>query len=429
MKKIFELCPNRLVVLCLVLGANLLWAQTAERTTSGGEKRQKKNAAAPQAAAPLDAEGWYEQARRHAGRGNLELAITAYENFLRQTETQKDAQERLQALREQLEQKQLADKLERRYNNGKAALIARDWPRAVLEFEMIARQSPNFRDAAKRLAEAQGKLASEKVETAVVRFYALARVAQSWNELDEACAALQAVLRLDPNYRDASARLQALERVRAQTVAGGVDTMRADTLYHMAQRAAEQSDWLQAVIALEALHLVQPNYRDVRERLPEARAALSLTQTAQNTATGASSEASFSFSQIGGLAVLMALPILGWLFYSPAFRARRLLLRHDYRSAAKVYEGLLTRDPSRVKYFPKLAEIYLLEGRTDEEAMKVYRNVLQLNLAANHREEINAVVAQQYLQEGRTDSDAIEVLEKQLAVEMHRQSRALVKAG
>ncbi len=426
MKKMTKYCQCVLTLLTLSLATDKLWAQPQERAANAGsERRQKKSVAAE----PADANGWYEQARRHAARGNLELAIAAYEKFLRQTEIQKDAQERLQALRQQLEQKQLAEKLERRYAQGKAASTARDWPRAVVEFETITRHEPNFRDAAKRLTEAQNKLAGENRETAVVRLYALGLAAMKWNELDEAHVAFQAVLRLDPNYRDTSARLHALENLRAQLVSGNEADALADSLKRMAQRAAAQSDWQQAVIALEALRIVRTNDREVIDRLAEARTALALTQAAQNAAPVSSSEQSMSFSQIGGLTVLMSLPALGWLFFSPSARARRLRLRHDYRSAAKIYESELTRHPSRVKYFPKLAEIYLLEGRKDDEAMKVYRNVLQLNLAANNREEINAVVAQQYLQEGRTDADAIEVLEKQLEAELHRQSRALVKVG
>lgn len=53
----------------------------------------------------------------------------------------------------------------------------------------------------------------------------------------------------------------------------------------------------------------------------------------------------------------------------------------------------------------------------------IYKTVLQLNLATHNREEINVVVAQKYLVEGRTDSDAIEILEGALKAEQRRQQR------
>lgn len=425
MKSIRKIYPYAVLCLLLALAASAAPAQTQERPANAGNaKRQRKPAAEAQ---PTDANGWYEQALRHAGRGNLELAIAAYEKFLAQTDMQKDAHERLHALRQQLEQKHLSEKLERRYANGKAALNARDWPRAVVEFETIARQTAGFRDTDKRLQEAQSKLASENAETMIVRLYALGVSALAWNEINEAQAAFMNVQRLAPNYRDTPAQLQRLENMRAQDASGKASAALADSLTRLAQDAANTSDWMQAVIALEALHVLYPRDAEIITRLAEARTALALSQNAATT--GTETDATLPLAHIGGFAALLVLPALGWLYFTPAARAKRMLLRNDYRSAAKIYETELTRHPSRVKYFPKLAEIYLLEGRKDDEAMKIYRNVLQLNLAANHREEINAVVAQQYLQEGRTDSDAIEVLEKQLEAELNRQNRALVKVG
>lgn len=422
-----KIYPHAFGLLLASLAACELQAQAQERPANvSNARRQKKPVAAAQ---PTDANGWYEQAQRHAGRGNLELAIAAYETFLRQADIQKDAQARLAALREQLERRNLGEKLERRYADAKAAMTARDWTRAVVELATIAQHDANFRDVAKRLAEAQNQLANGNSGSAVVRLYALGLAAMTWNELDEAHAALHAVLRFDPDYRDTKLRLQALESMRARAASQPAPVMPVDSLYNMAQRAAARSDWPQAVIALEALRLVQPEYRDALERLAEARTALALTQTPAAESAVASAPENFSWPYLGGLAALLVLPALGWLYLSPDVRAKRLLARHDFRAAAKLYEGLLARHPSRVKYFSKLAEIYLQEGRKDDEAMKVYRNVLQLNLVAAHREEINTMVAQQYLQEGRTDSDAIEVLEKQLEAEMQRQSRALVKAG
>jgi hypothetical protein len=74
-----------------------------------------------------------------------------------------------------------------------------------------------------------------------------------------------------------------------------------------------------------------------------------------------------------------------------------------------------------VKLYSALANIYLLLGRNDENAIKVYKMVLQLNLNTRHRDEMSTIVAQNYLTEGRTDSDAIEVLESALKAEQRRQ--------
>lgn len=401
MKKFQELHQRWFVLLALLLAANALWAQPKESEPS--------------------ADTLYEQARKHAARGNLELAIAAYEAFLQNSDIHKDAQERLQSLREQLELKQRNDKLERKYASGLAALKARDWAQATLEFETLLAHAKTFRDAEKRLNEARNRLAKENPEALAVRFYTLGIAAMAWNELDEARTAFEEVLSLKSDFREARLRLQALERTREQAAQGYGHIMLADSLARAADLAAARNDWKEAAVALEALRILEPNNHDVVNRLATARTTLGMMQTRPPAEENAS-QTNFSSFHLGGMAALIVLPALGWLLLSPTVRARRLMLRHDYRSAAKVYEKLLERHPNRVKYFSKLADIYLLEGRKDDEAMKVYRNVLQLNLAVGDREKINATVAQQYLLEGRTDADAIEVLEKELALELHRKN-------
>ncbi len=437
MKGILEARRHLPVLLVLVLITSALWAQSQQsKPNAGVEEERSEKPARKRAAATVDPNinGLYEQARKYAARGNLEMAIAKYEELLQQADPPQDAEERLLALRSQLEQKQLAERIERSYAAGLTALKARDWTRAALELEKVVAKKPGFRDAAARLAEAQGKLAREGVESVAVRYYAIGMAAMEWHDLEEARIAFERTNELKPGYRDVTTHLQKLTEVLEKSSATNDTTAEqsanADSLYQMANRAASQGDWEHAAILFETLHVVAPNYGDVVDRLAQARAAEAAAPRLNSAGANVSSSSNLAVLQIGGkVAALLLVPAMGWFLLSPSLRARRFLSRHDYRSAARVYEKLLARYPMRVKYFPRLASIYLQEGRKDDGAMKVYRTVLQLNLATNHREEINTVVAQQYLQEGRTDSDAIEVLEKQLQAELHRQNRALVKAG
>jgi len=93
----------------------------------------------------------------------------------------------------------------------------------------------------------------------------------------------------------------------------------------------------------------------------------------------------------------------------------------DLLAAAQIYEKILLRHPERVRLYPILANLYLLLRRQDEAAMKIYKAILNLNIATQKHEEINALVAQNYLAEGRTDSDAIAVLESALKIERRKQ--------
>jgi tetratricopeptide (TPR) repeat protein len=114
---------------------------------------------------------------------------------------------------------------------------------------------------------------------------------------------------------------------------------------------------------------------------------------------------------------MLVLPALGLALFSPSVRAHFCTLRADYAGAAQIYEKLLARNPKRVNLYPKLANLYLILGRMDERALKIFKTILQLNLATPNLEQINTIVAQHFLTEGRTDSDAIQVLEDALKAE------------
>ncbi len=126
------------------------------------------------------------------------------------------------------------------------------------------------------------------------------------------------------------------------------------------------------------------------------------------------------FYAAGAVMVLLVFFVLGLLALSPVARARMLLFRGRYNAAARIYESALMRQPGRLKLYPPLAHTYLLMGRRDQDAMRIYRMILQFNLASGHRDEINTVVAQKYLTEGRTDDEAVGILEQALKVEKRR---------
>jgi tetratricopeptide (TPR) repeat protein len=193
-----------------------------------------------------------------------------------------------------------------------------------------------------------------------------------------------------------------------------------ESLYQEALAAMDKEDWMQAVVTLEKLQLLQPDYRDVSTRLATARANLSTAENARFSSDSVGTDHISPYLKVA-LAALIAVPLLGFVAFSPAARARIHLLRGNYAAAMQIYEKILARSPDRVKLYPLLANIYLLMGRHDEHAMKIYKTILQLNLATNKREEINSIVAQNYLTEGRTDSDAISVLESALKAERQKQ--------
>lgn len=211
----------------------------------------------------------------------------------------------------------------------------------------------------------------------------------------------------DLSYQEAAAE------ITANSSTSPASSANVDSLYQEALAAFAQKDWIQAVISLEKIRVSQPDYRDVIDRLVEARVNLIQAETFVPVAAF-SQDGERALSRVAGALAFILFPLIGFFFFSPTSRARYHLWRNDHEAAAQIYEKMLVRHPNRVKHYPALANIYLRQDRRDERAMKVYKTVLQLNLATNDREEINSIVAMKYLTEGRTDVDAIEVLENEL---------------
>lgn len=369
----------------------------------------------------------YEQAQKETAAGRWEEVITIYETLLRQAGTYKDAPAKLEMARQQLAEQQKQAQLEEDYTAGMSALREKNWTMAILAFEKVLKTDESFRDAQKRLNEAERELEDESTETVVARYYVDGVAALNRNDLGNALAALEKVRRLNASYRNVTNLLEEIDqRLQQQTKPAAAASEKIDSLYQEALAARAQEDWLQAMVALEKLQLLQPNYRDVVTLLAESRAQVSAAGR-----TAAENSGGSAWPVIGGaLVALVMLPALGVMAFSATTRARLHLLRGNLLAAAQLYEKILLRHPDRVKLYPLLANIYLLMQRQDERAMKIYQTVLNLNIATQKRDEINAIVAQNYLTEGRTDSDAITVLENALKNERRKQnySREIGKA-
>lgn len=371
----------------------------------------------------------FEQAQKYERENNLEMALASYESLLNLDGSSLEARTKYQAAKQQLEKQQLAENLETEYEAGMNALRTRDWIRATLAFEKVLALDANYKEARSRLAEAQKALDRESKDTIVARYYAEGVAAINRKDLGEALVALERVSKLNPQYRNTEKLLRDLEaslsQTAATTAAPSASPVNVDSLYQAALTAENAQNWMHAVITFEQVALLAPNYRDVAARLENARKQLKLSESAQTLKPQTESPSAPFWENLGlgTLALILGLPVLGLIVFSPASRARYHVLRNNYSTAAAIYERILQRHPERTKLYPALANVYFLLGRRDVQALKVYKTILQLNLSTQNRERINAIVAEHYLTEGRTDSDAIEVLENALKNEQNKFQR------
>jgi tetratricopeptide (TPR) repeat protein len=200
------------------------------------------------------------------------------------------------------------------------------------------------------------------------------------------------------------------------------DAARMQAIYARAQKRSADGDWENAIVAYDSL---------LRDSGALAIAARAIKADPDSKTTWPLSAAvqrhtrRNKFVYIGAFAALVLLPLLGFIFFSTTPRIAFHRWRKNHLAALKAFEKLLERNPRKVKLYAPLAELYLRLGRHDERALKIYKMVLQLNLATPKRDEINAIVAQKYLAEGRTDSEVIDVLESALKSELRNQRRLL----
>jgi len=384
----------------------------------------------------------FERAQKLAAEGNLQQAVLAYESILQRAGDYQDARARLQGLRDQLKQAERLSELEREYLAGMAALDARDWTKAIVAFEKVRDSDRRFRDVGERLAQAKSGLARESAANVTARYYAEGIDALNRNDLTTALVALQEVYKIDPTYREVAALLESVESALLQQPAtnpppgaesgfGSVMPL-VDSLYQSAMALIDQKDWMQAVVTLEKINVLQPNYHDVVDHLAHARAMLK-TSGSESAERNARAERSSSLFVGGLITAVVLVPLLGFMVFSPITRARIYLFLGNYAAAMRIYENMLTRRPDHLKLFPglaaALANYYLLSGRRDERAMQVYKMVLQSNLETDRREDIQSIVTQQYLAEGKKESDAIRMLEDSLKVEDDNQTRGPAMEG
>lgn len=363
----------------------------------------------------------YEQAQKQEAEGKLETAITSYENLLQQDGNYKDAQNRLAQTRQQLEQRQREEKdkqLESEYAVGAAALKKQDWPSAIISFKRILEAEPNFRDARRKLAEAQSGLSSESLDATVARFYEEGLAAMKRNSMEEARTALEKVRLLNPNYREVEKQLAAVAAAMPSAATeklvnappAPAATSPLDSLYHSALALMVKEQWQPAWETLAKLQSLQPNYRDVAELQARTQTRLAQTrlpQTGQDTVVAAQAPNGKQHTVlILSCSFVLALLALYFLL-APTTRARLLLWRGKHKAAEQIYEKLLARDPQQTSLYPVLAELYLRAGRSDELAMRVYRRVLQHDLPERKRKAIRDFVVQNQAVEEQARAQAL----------------------
>ncbi|MFQ5628679.1 MAG: tetratricopeptide repeat protein [bacterium] len=369
----------------------------------------------------------YQQARKYEANNEMMLALATYQNLLQSSPGYKDVRARVNALQKKIDKMQIERKVESEYAFALDKIKTKNWTRAIVALENVQKLIPGYKNTKKMLRRAQKELDRQNVENIAARYYADGLLARKKGDYANAYVAFEKVRKINHRYRNVASLLAEIETElyrpdAAETVAVN-DTgniTKIDSLRQSAQAAMQKKDWGQAVASLEVLQILVPGDLEVIQQLSQARAQMQMNSSGK---AGVEQTSMGDYLAVGGaVAAFLILPMVGLLILSPTTRARVYLLRGNYAAAYTIYEKLLARNPGNVKLYPTLANIYMLSGRQDERAMKVFKTVLQLNLPVQNRERIHSILAQQYVTGETTDGDAIDVLEKELQKEFARKN-------
>lgn len=146
------------------------------------------------------------------------------------------------------------------YQRAVEAEQAEEWPRAVNLFYQVVKVDPQYQDASQRLVRAglQARLAA---------LYSAAQAAWQEQRWREAIDVLREIVTGDPNYRDAADMLSQASIALAE--AHQQENMAR--LYREGQECLESKDWPQALDCLSQVYEASPAYKDVARLYAEAK--------------------------------------------------------------------------------------------------------------------------------------------------------------
>lgn len=187
-----------------------------------------------------------------------------------------------------------------------------------------------------------------------------------------------------------------------------------EVLYQQGILAAQKGDLLKAVVTFEKVSWLNYEYKDIKNKLADAQFNLN-----KQLLVAPQPGLGMNFLLIIGLGFLFSfMSVISLFLFSSNVRGRYYLMQGEFGKATVIFENILSKHPEKFNIYQILANIYLINNRRDEQALEIFKMVLQLNLFPERENEINSILAKQYLTEGRSDMAAIEVMEKELNARM-----------
>jgi len=378
------------------------------------------------------------------------------------------------SFRTSIENTQRLKELHRNYNEGLTNLQQGFYTEAVNAFTKVVQSDPNFKDAADKLYQSQIRMSrineklsgfnsfneSESKELLLedssqindrqvsgtrqmvsdqnqVRtyeesneleaFYQRGLTAMRNDQWRTAVRCFSRIIDENPNYRDVNSRLMEAKL--------GMESIRemeeVAKFYNEAMTKFEEGDWLKSIIEFEKAKMLYPGYKDIELKIAEAKQNLKKSSTTKNHVSlqeiDHELQGEKSYWLLVGMVISgVLLPIAFAFILSPTVRARFYLMQGKYKKACQLYEHILSKKPQHTKISITLANIYLINERRDEMALKVYQVALQSEIDSTMKQKITSIIASDYLKRNIIDKNSVGILTQALQEEIKKLNRANV---
>jgi tetratricopeptide (TPR) repeat protein len=191
---------------------------------------------------------WKRRGDAALEQGDLPTALAAYREA--------KATERIT----QVEALQRQNRLQVLYKRAESHLLEKEWPQAIKDLEKIAKEAPDYLDAAIKLEEARKQQEISTLYSAAVGF-------QETGRWEDAIDSFSEIIRWVGIYMDVAHRLAEVQRQQ--------ELIR---LFKQGENYLREGKWREAIREFELVCAIDPNYRDVQIRLDDAKRQLRLEE-------------------------------------------------------------------------------------------------------------------------------------------------------
>lgn len=351
----------------------------------------------------------YKQAMASMTEGNWQDAIEKFERIKTIEPNYPEIDNLISRAKDQQYQQLLGEqKIENYYVQGVENFENGNFSIALFNFEKVAELDQKYKDIESRL---------EKTKREINRANDLANRDSKPEEFTFPDPIDNTQLRSSESTTS-DLEMQKLFTEKSQQLNAAIDSQLIQGYYKDALDLMQSQDWQRAIILLEKVKLIKPDYKNTEFLFSQAKQNIEKENVAAaNQADSPAKSTSPSTILFAFIAGIIGLPIT-FMLISPTIRARYYILLKKYDKAREIYERMLSKKPNDVKLYITLANFYVNQNQIDEVAIRVIERAIQYNNSL--KIQLEPIVTRYYLHKSKSSDNPKNLIQGALEDELKR---------